>query len=259
MLPKSPLSYVGGKSLLAKAIIDRIPPHTCYVELFAGAAWVFFKKEPSKVEIINDINQELIALYRAAKVHTKELIRYILKLPLSRDEFDRLLSLDVKYLTDIERAARLYFLIKASYGSKIVGQTMSVSATRSSNFNPMIVRRDLYTAQKRLARVTIENADYKTLMPRVDSDNTFFYIDPPYYGCENYYDKGVFSRDDFSTLSQLLSQLRGKFCMSINDTPEIRVLFSGFNICAVKTKYSLQKSRKSPTSKNVTELLIMNY
>ena len=50
----SPLAYIGGKSRLAQEIIKRIPQHSCYVEVFSGAAWVFFKKDLSKVEIIND-------------------------------------------------------------------------------------------------------------------------------------------------------------------------------------------------------------
>ena len=64
---KSPLAWLGGKSKLATQIIERMPAHTAYVEVFAGAAWVLFSKEPSKVEIINDINSELVNFYRVVK------------------------------------------------------------------------------------------------------------------------------------------------------------------------------------------------
>lgn len=69
------LSYLGGKSLLANRIIQRMPEHTCYCEVFAGAAWVLFRKEPSRVEIINDINTELVTLYRVVQNHLEEFIR----------------------------------------------------------------------------------------------------------------------------------------------------------------------------------------
>jgi hypothetical protein len=72
--PKSPLAWLGGKSRLANQIIDRIPAHTTYVEVFAGAAWVLFKKPESKVEIINDINRDLVTLYRCVKHHLPALI-----------------------------------------------------------------------------------------------------------------------------------------------------------------------------------------
>ena len=60
----SPLAYIGGKSRLSKIIIDAIPAHKTYVEVFAGGAWVFFRKEPSAVEVINDLDKELVSFYR---------------------------------------------------------------------------------------------------------------------------------------------------------------------------------------------------
>jgi DNA adenine methylase len=68
---KSPLVYVGGKSILAKQIIDLIPKQTVYVEVFAGAGWVFFKKEPSKSEVLNDLDSDLVSFYRFCRVTWK--------------------------------------------------------------------------------------------------------------------------------------------------------------------------------------------
>lgn len=56
------IAYMGGKSLLSKKIIAKIPAHHCYCEVFAGAAWVLFRKEESNVEIINDIDTESIPI-----------------------------------------------------------------------------------------------------------------------------------------------------------------------------------------------------
>ena len=69
--------WMGGKSLLAKRIVERIPEHTCYVEPFAGAAWVLFRKPESKVEVINDINKEVVTLYRCIQWHLEEFVRFV--------------------------------------------------------------------------------------------------------------------------------------------------------------------------------------
>jgi len=66
---KPPISRMGGKSRLRKTIIEMIPEHTCYVELFFGAGWVYFGKDLSKVEVINDVDKELINLFRIIKYH----------------------------------------------------------------------------------------------------------------------------------------------------------------------------------------------
>ena len=93
------------------------------------------------------------------------------------------------------------------------------------------------------------------MIDRFDKPETLFYVDPPYWGCENYYGNGVFSREDFAVLRDRLAGIKGKFIMSINDVPEIREMFRDFAIQEVPTKYSMGKEGVKP----VTELLIMNY
>jgi DNA adenine methylase len=131
---KSFLSYLGGKSLLAGKIIKKIPEHTCYCEVFAGAAWLLFKKEESEVEIINDINTDLVTLYRVIKNHLEEFIRYLKWILVSRDEFGRFRDENPDTLTDIQKAVRFYYLLKNGYSSRIANPTFSVSTLRRANF-----------------------------------------------------------------------------------------------------------------------------
>jgi DNA adenine methylase len=103
--------------------------------------------------------------------------------------------------------------------------------------------------------VYIENKPYDKIIERYDRPHTFFYIDHPYHGCENDYGKGLFSREDFSRLRGILDKVKGKFILSLNDVPEIRSLFKGFNIESVNTVYNVSGAKKTKAK----ELLIMNY
>ncbi|AXF86385.1 Modification methylase DpnIIA [Ephemeroptericola cinctiostellae] len=253
--PKSPISWVGGKSKLTATIIPLIPPHHCYVEVFAGAAWVLFRKPPSKVEVINDINSDLTNMYKVIQHHHAAFIDAFEQVLVSRDQFDTFMATPTRILTDIQRAVRFYYMLRTSYAAKIVGQCFSVGAARGSRLNLTLLEQDIKDAHERLKRVWIENRSFAKLIPSLDKPNTFFYIDPPYWDCENVYGKGIFGKDDFAVLRDLLLQVKGKFIMSINDTPQIRELFADFHIKEVATQYSICRD----SINDVVELLISNY
>lgn len=253
---KSFLSYLGGKSLLANKIIPLIPEHICYCEVFAGAAWLLFKKEESQIEIINDINSDLVILYRVIKNHLEEFIRYFKWILIAREEFERFKNENPATLTDIQRAVRFYYLLKNGFGSRIECPSFSISTVRASNLNLLRIEEELSMAHLRLARVYIENLHYEKTIERFDRTHTFFYLDPPYFGCENYYGHDIFNRNDYERLKDILKGISGKFIMSINDTPEIRQLFKNFFIQEITTSYSLPGANKK---KKVTELFIANY
>jgi DNA adenine methylase len=252
---KSPLAWVGGKSKLTGTIIPLIPDHKCYVEVFAGAAWVLFRKEPSKVEVINDINGDLITLYRVLQHHLEEFVRYFKWSLISRDEFERQLQVAPHTLTDIQRSARFYYLVRTAFGAKAVNQSFGVANSTPPRLNFNRIAEDLTEAHLRLSRVTIENLDYEQLITRYDGEHVFFYIDPPYWDSETDYGKGLFNKGDFTTLRDKLASAKGKWMVSINNVPQIRELFADFHISEVKTSYSIA----SKGSKPVTELLITNY
>jgi len=255
---RSFLAYMGGKSLLAKKIVPMIPEHQCYVEVFAGAAWMLFKKDEaiSHVEIINDINADLITLYRVVKHHLEEFIRYFKWILVSRDEFNRFRIEEPESLTDIQRAVRFYYLLKLGYAARIKDPSFSVAPTSKPRLNLLRIEEELSAVHLRLSRVYIENKAYSEVIRRFDKPSTFFYIDPPYYGCEDYYGTGIFGRDDFAKLKAMLAGITGKFIMSINDVEYIRSLFAEYHIESVATSYSAGGGNKK---KPVNELLIMNF
>ena len=252
---KSPLAWVGGKSQLTDTILPLIPPHQGYVEVFAGAAWVLFRKPESKSEVINDINGDLVTLYRVLQNHLDEFVRYFRWALVSRDEYQRLLKVDRSTLTDIQRAALFYYLVRSSFGANVSDPSLGVSSTHKPRLNLLRIEEDLSTAHLRLSRVHIESLPFAQAIKRFDRPETFFYCDPPYWDCEDVYGKGIFSKDDFVVLRDTLAACKGKWLVSINNVPQIRELFAGYQIKEVKTKYSLNWG--SP--KAVTELLIANY
>lgn len=252
-----PLPYRGGKRLLAKTIVERIGkiPHACYAEPFFGMGGVFFRRnEIVECEVINDISKDVTTFLRILQRHYVEFLNFMRWHVTTRSEFERLASLDVSYLTDLERAARFFYLQKTAFGGKVSGRSYGYSIVEESKFCISRVESNLEAVHERLAPVQIENLDYADFIARYDHEKTLFYIDPPYWGNENDYGKGVFSKKDFEKLAELLLSIKGKFILSINDTKEIREIFKGFTLEEVETAYSISIGRSA--NKKASELLI---
>lgn len=253
---RPPLSgWIGGKSQLASRIIAAIPEHTCYCEVFAGAAWVLFRKPESSVEIINDRSSDVVNLYRVLQHHLEEFVRQFKWQLVAREEWERLKNIPPETLTDIQRAAQFYYLQRLSFGGKVAGRTYGTATTHPPRLNLLRIEEELSAAHLRLSRVWVEHLDFEACIKRHDRPHTFFYLDPPYYGVENYYGEGMFSRDDFQRLAGVLRGSKGKFLLSVNDTPQIREIFKGFMIEVVEVMYSCSKGSRP----KVGELLIRNY
>ncbi len=258
--PAEPIAaWFGGKKYLAKRIAARIEavPHTCYAEPFCGMAGVFLRRSRRpKSEILNDINADVVNLYRVVREHPDELVRQFGWVLSARAEFERLIEIPPETLTDVQRAARFAFLQTVMFAGKpaTMGSrgTVSVSAYHPAKLTAARLRRLVSRAHRRLQGVHIERLDWRTFLRRHDKPFTLFYIDPPYFGHENDYGKGLFEREDFARMAELLRGLRGRFILSLNDRPEVREIFSGFQIEAVETLYS----PNARSTRRVGELLI---
>ena len=251
---KSPLCWVGGKSQLRRTIIDLLPEHACYVELFSGAGWVLFGKEPSKVEVLNDANDELVNFYRIVKEDVEGFLREFRYILLSRTLFKRLLGTPPAYLSDTARAARFYYVLKVSFGG--AGRHFG---TRTSGAGPLNldalpgVAREVH---HRLRAVIVECLDFERCVGVYDRPATVFYADPPYHGLESYYEY-PFLPSDHERLAAALRAAQGRWLLSYNDVPEIRALYRGFTIEEVNVRYSRARYRQGRPLKS--ELLIRNF
>lgn len=248
-----PLCYIGGKNRLANKIISLLPEHITYVEPFAGGAQVLFHKEPSRVEVLNDRDHEIVNFFRVCQWHYEELIRYLRHWPPSRELYVLQASTDPAMLTDIQRAGRFFYLQKNSFGGLRVRQAFHYGITQPPNYNPARIPDILWQTHHRLQQVQIECLPYEQILEKYDRPTTCFYLDPPYWERKLY--KFNFAEEDFRALEQRLHALKGKFMLSLDDHPEVRKLFVRWNLLPVDISYTAQKK----PGKRFRELIITNF
>jgi DNA adenine methylase len=247
-----PLSYIGGKRRIATKLVALIPDHTTYVEPFAGGAQVFFHKPRSKVEVLNDQDSEIVNFLRVCQRHPQELSRILRWQPASRRLFAWHQQQSPDVLTDIERAARFFYLQKNTWGGKRTRQNFHFAVTKPSSYTPSSLAKRLADVAGRLDNVQLEALPYQAVFSQYDRPTTFFYCDPPYVGVDLY--QHNFSDEQFEELARQLTSLKGRFLLSINDCPKARAWFEGFHRMEIAFTYT--STRKPGLFR---ELLFANY
>jgi DNA adenine methylase len=249
---RSLFPYIGGKHRIAGQLIKLFPEHTCYVEVFAGAANVLLAKPPSKVEALNDVNGDIVNIFRIIRWHPDELIKELGLLRHSRKEFFD--YHDQPGLTDVQRAARHWYLLKTTFGGTGPAGHRNFSfgccrkAMIQNDFAEIIEQ-----VHERLNGVYIETGDFEKVIKRYDRPATFFFCDPPYWQAA---DHGVpFEWPDHERLAKTLRGLKGKFLLTINDHPDIRRLYKGLPSTKIAVCYTITKEKK----KKLHEFVITNY
>lgn len=247
------ISWVGGKKLLRRKILNEFPEQEKfgrYIEVFGGAGWVLFASEKhAKMEVYNDVNGCLVNLFRCTKYHPEALQKELEFILMAREQFFSAKGqMEVNGLTDIQRAARFYIMIKESFGADL--RTFKVSPINIANATEYISE-----VSKRLSMVVIENQDFERILKTYDRKDALFYLDPPYYETEKYY-PDRFMPEDHIRLKGALDKIKGRFLLSYNDCWYIRELYNGYNIIEAERMHNLIKGEKKPRFK---ELLIKNY
>lgn len=235
---------MGGKSLLAKQIIDSYFPdastYAVYVEPFCGACSVFLRKEKTAghVEVLNDIDPIIFTMLKTVKEDGKYVNEHINR-ELTKEKFD-----EIKESTEpihvIERI-RMSFFGKGTHYKK----------RRDNERN----KTNYEKYGDRLKEVVLYNGDWKDVIMKYDSPRTLFYLDPPYTMCKgkSHYAYGTVSPED---VYNILKNVKGKFILSYDDSPMIRDLYKDYNIYEVKTKYSATQYVRP---RNANELVITNF
>ncbi|MCC8689424.1 DNA adenine methylase [Xanthomonas campestris] len=251
------IPWPGGKRRLIKHLYPHFPTHEAYVEAFAGgAAALLMRPRPAPLEVLNDINSDLVCLYRCIRHHLDEFVRMFRWSLVSRQMFEWAAMERPETLTDIQRAARFYYLQRLAFGGKVQSQTFGVvAAGPGPRLNLLRIEEELSSVHLRLANVVIEHLPWQECIQRYDRPGTLFYLDPPYWQTEGY---GVeFGFEQYERMADLMRSLQGKAVVSINDHPDIRRVFAGFDLVPLQLAYTIGAS--ASRGKQSGELIIKSW
>lgn len=247
---KTVFPHPGSKRRLLPKIIPLLPEHRVYVEPFAGALAVFLAKDRAHLEVINDMDGDLVTLYRYAKWHPDALVAELNSHLASRADFDALRR--NPGFTDLQRAARFFILKVCSFGGQSghYGRNSDSFKGYRDDYHGALLRE----LSARLRNVQIECGDWDKVVSFYDAPETLHYFDPPYVACaETSY--APFREEDMARIRTRLDTLEGKWILSCDDSPACRRVFAGLPARRLEINYTLGGGGKA---KAAHELLILH-
>lgn len=231
---------------MAKRIISEFPEdYGRYVEVFGGGGSVLFaQKNPVSFEVYNDLNSDLVRLFRCIKYHPDELRKEISFYLNSREMFSdcRKRLMNGNDYTDIQRAAMFYLCAVISFGADVRSYGCTKNRIRTDSFSEI---------SERLNGVVIENGNFEKIIRQYDRPEALFYCDPPYHSTEKHYTE-VFTENDHLRLNNTLKALKGRFILSYNDDDFIRNLYDDFTIMPAERSNNISKG-------TFKEVIIKNF
>lgn len=258
-MPESVFPFPGGKSYLAPWIIDHMPDHKCYVEVFGGSAAVLLTKAESHTEIYNDQDGDLVQFFTVLRDREEELVEWLDRTPYARDlhrEWAEEFYAGERPDDAVERAGRFFYLRYSQYAAKYRTKSGFATATRRNKARKLRnATEELHEFAERFSDVQIENLDFEELIDRYDAEHTFFYADPPYLDeGDDLYRHGEF---DHERLAEALDGVDARWAVSYQRVPEA---LQGYRIVERDRAQFMNKSFDDETrSTDVTERLVMNY
>lgn len=267
------IPYPGGKSKIASHLISLVPQHSCWVEVFCGAAWVTFAKDPSTsdLEVINDADQGLINFWRTIREKPSEFLAQSEFAVRSRVQFDTYKPNKGRPrgpMPDVEAAWEYWYLIQSSYTGSIGYPRWKYSpgggkptTRRVHEDNVVAMYPHILEVYHRLRRVDIECLDFRDCINRYDRPGTLFFCDPPYWdrtGGPNDY-AVRFTEQDHLDLAEILAGIQGKFLMTYDDSATVRDAYDWAYIKPIKFRYSVPYGGSAGESTMGEELIVSNY
>lgn len=258
---KPPFSYYGGKQKLSKRILSLIPSHVLYCEPFLGGAAIFWAKEPSECEVINDTNRELVNFYRVVQNEFAALEKEI-RISLHARDLHRkamVINSNPDMFNEIKRAWAVWMLNNQSFASKMDGP-WGYDKSADTTSKKVANKRESFTEDYaiRLQRVQIECADALYIIASRDTPKSFFYCDPPYFNSNcGHYDG--YTIEDFEMLLKRLSGIEGMFLLSSYPSPLLKTYTKRFKWHTIAINQNVSINAKSGKLKAKTEVLTANY
>lgn len=217
-----------------------------------------FRKPPSKHEVLNDFDGNLINFWTQVRDNCTALIESFRYLPASREVFEKY---KVKYKNNdykdnLQRAHIYYYINRMCFGGDMKGPTIGTSKCAPSTFRPDKLMAQLESAFHRLEKVFIENKDFVDVIRQYDSKDTLFYIDLPYRNAK-LYATGKFTDDQYKQLHDCCKDIQSKCLITLNNDPFIQELFIDFHQIDHGVTYSV--CRETVGRRKFNELIITNY
>ena len=253
---RAAFAWPGGKTALVPTLLKLLPEHRLYVEVFCGSARLLFAKEPSRREVLNDLNGEITNFFRVVKHRPAELAERLEIECVHAGRFRELRSGEPP-VCEVDRAMRFAYLTWYSFSAK--GEHFARPSLVSTGKRPLnVVREVLVRVAERLARVVVEERDFAEILRRYDDPGTFFYLDPPYV---DFQANGRYEPLDAARRREMfaaIAGLKGKCLVSFDDHPEIRELARkhGLHLREATVRYTMAGPNQA---KQAGELLLSNY
>ena len=244
------VAYAGGQKGLLPLLLELIPAHEKYVEIFGGGCTLLFNKNISKFEVYNDVNRNLTNLFKVIRDRTEEFKEQLKFLPQNRALFQDFKRELIKETDDLQKALKFYYLLTYSFSGVTHRYSFVVKESSKIKSAPSV---DWFA--QRLRNVVIENLDFAELIEKYDSPQTFFFLDPPYADIEDLYEFS-FKDDDHVRLFETLRKIKGHFLMTYNDHPFIDLLYRNYFKFTYDTPMMMSLKK---TNMKVNHLIIADY
>jgi DNA adenine methylase len=255
MKVKPIICRAGGKTRLLKHLLPLVPVDAkCYVEVFGGGAALLLAREPKAVEVYNDLDGQLVNLFRQAKFHHPELLRELEFLPASREEFNRLRH--APGLTEIQRAAHFLYVNKISFGGKNGTYGTNTTSGGGASNSKLGWCEALKAFSVRFDKVNIECEDWRDLLKRYDRPHTFFFFDPPYINSGENVGYVAWCPAEMAAFAAVLPGLKGRWLLTTCDSPECREIFGDTHIREVERKNGIENRTGKGKNAQYKELII---
>lgn len=232
------LKYPGGKQRIAEWIISHFPEHKVYCEPFFGSGAVFFNKPPTYIETINDIDGNIVNLFKVCRDDSDKLARQIELTPFAREEFENCYE---KSADPVEQARRTLVRYHQSFGTsnsskKSWRNVQTYGGPRTATMWNFLPGR-IAEVCERLKEAQIENIDAIELIRRYNDENTLIYCDPPYLQSlrkKNLYAYETTDEYHFELL-EVLKESKSKIVLSGYDNPMYNKLLAEWNTDEIVT------------------------
>jgi DNA adenine methylase len=218
---RSPIIWFGGKYFMMRTLLPLVPVHRRYVEVFGGGASLLFHKEKSEIEVYNDIDKGLFHFFHTLRTQPQELVKYLELVPYSRNEYNYARATWEDEEDEVVKAGKWYTVLRQGFSADF-GQSWGSNVTATGGGNSRMVNGwlnsipRLLECAERFRTVQVENSDYKTILDRYDTKETFFYLDPPYLPetrrAGEY--KHELTTQDHTELLEIIKEVKGKVLIS---------------------------------------------